>query len=43
MGFRESQAKHALARVPIDGATTLESLLRRTLRELAPPPTLLRH
>ncbi len=38
MGFRESQAKHALTRVPIDDAMTLESLLRPTLRELAPAP-----
>ena len=37
MGFRESEAKHALARVPADPEITLKSLLGAALRELAPP------
>ena len=36
MGFRESEAKHALVRVPAEPPVTLASLIRETLRELAP-------
>ena len=36
MGLRESEARHALGGVPFDRTLTLESLLRLTLRELAP-------
>ena len=35
LGFRESEAKRALARVPSSLNITLEHLVRRTLRELA--------
>jgi len=35
MGFRASEAKRALARVPLDPEVTLKSLLGQTLRELA--------
>ena len=43
MGFRESEAKQSLARVPHAEAITLEALLRETLRELAPPRNSRRH
>ena len=36
LGFRESEAKRALARIPSNANMTLEHLVRRTLRELAP-------
>jgi Holliday junction resolvasome RuvABC DNA-binding subunit len=36
LGFRESEAKWALARAPLTPNVTLEELMRQTLRELAP-------
>ena len=36
LGFRESETKRALARVPLHTDTTVERLVRHTLRELAP-------
>jgi hypothetical protein len=36
LGFRESETKRALARVPLQPDVTLEALVRQTLRELAP-------
>src|SRR4051812_40231967 len=35
LGFRESEAKSALARAPLTANVTLEDLIRQTLRELA--------
>jgi len=36
LGFRESEAKWALARASLTANVTLEDLIRQTLRELAP-------
>jgi len=36
MGFRETETKRALARVPESSTASLEQLMRRTLRELVP-------
>jgi len=35
LGFRESEAKWALARAPLTADVTLEDLIRQMLRELA--------
>jgi hypothetical protein len=35
MGYRETEAKRALAQVPTSSSGTLEHLVRRALRELA--------
>ena len=37
MGFRESEAKQAVGRIPNAAGVTLDSLLREALRELVPP------
>ena len=39
LGFRESEAQRALARIPSNANLTLEQLVRRTLRKLAPDRT----
>ena len=36
LGFREGDAKHALAKIP-NTVCSLEQLVRHALRELAPP------